>query len=370
MALASPQSIRVEAVTDEQLLTKVGYVKFSSRLSAYALIDEEDLFHQVCEEEFNQHTWDELVWIATVLGSRGKLLNGLSLGDHIHVKEIPDFVVGSPYGRDYLKLADYLNKSATNLRTVARETQKSSFEIAGFYNACTILHLVKPADAAEQTELENWNTISSSELERAFAPLGKDLKGPISIVVAGALGDGENNVLSTLSDCLTAEAGADNALAPKQKHDFAMDYGEIFFRRDLRVHLYGVHEHSAYQSRAFLEIMGQAMCEKAWGLLILLDSAEEDPVIKLEYYLKCYGKYLAKLNVAIGVINDGHELSKTSVHVLEYISRQALQFPIVDVNPRNPFDMRGLLKALTCNALDTGVCHDIHSDNPLFGCRC
>lgn len=84
----------------------------------------------------------ELLWLATISASQGRLIQGSRADDPVRLKHWPDFSV-LPHRESYLRLAQFMHESSADLLTVAEETGVPLAEVFDFYNACTILGLIE-----------------------------------------------------------------------------------------------------------------------------------------------------------------------------------------------------------------------------------
>jgi hypothetical protein len=136
IVLSEREQISVKEMTDKELLEKVNYANFSSRLSNYASFLEEDFFQDVAAKEYTCHSFTEIHWFSTFLSSQGRLLIETSYDEAIFLPEIPEFI-----SKNYPELVALFslldNVTLTSLLSLS--TEQSRYEKINFYNACLLL---------------------------------------------------------------------------------------------------------------------------------------------------------------------------------------------------------------------------------------
>lgn len=90
----------------------------------------------------------ELLWLATLGVSKGRLLQGCRADDPVRLKHPPDFSV-LPHQESHLRLAEFMCESSANLPAVARQTGVPLAEVYDFHNACAMLGLVERGNVFE-----------------------------------------------------------------------------------------------------------------------------------------------------------------------------------------------------------------------------
>lgn len=87
---------------------------------------------------------DDLLWCAAQYGSKGRLLKSADPDTPVRLKYWPD-IAHLPDYRQYLPLAAFLNSNATDISTIAEQTQTALGVVNNFYNACVTLDLLETA---------------------------------------------------------------------------------------------------------------------------------------------------------------------------------------------------------------------------------
>ncbi len=342
LALTKREAISVTEVDGQQVLETVSYVKFSSRLSSYLSLDEDSLFNDINVKKYKRFSINELVWFAVLMASQGRLLDGGLHATPVLLKQLPEYLRLDYYGKEFKAIADCMNANALTLAETSAKTERSWFEVAGFYNACSVMELIETGAAAARIVASK--AAARDTLENMFAKIGQNLAtGRIKIVVAGSVGSGKTTAIATLSDfspITTETRPSDTVTRKKSTTTVAMDYGEIRFNGHLKVFLYGT------PGQRRFDFMSQLLCQNAWGMLLLIDNTEQDPIGELAYYLNLFEKFIDKIQLAIGITHcdetDDSDLGK----YLEYLNQQGLSFPVMQVDAREPSSLTHLLACL------------------------
>lgn len=93
----------------------------------------------------------ELLWYASLLASRGQLLQGCRIDDLVRLKRCPDFSI-LPHAEHHMTLAVFMMEESADLSTVAEATGTSLPKVFDFYNACAALGLIERGNAFEPQE--------------------------------------------------------------------------------------------------------------------------------------------------------------------------------------------------------------------------
>lgn len=110
---------------------------------------------------------DDLLWSAALYGSKGRLLTGVNLEEIIRLKYWPDIAHLPNYAQN-LPIAAFLNGNATDLNTVAEQTETPLPVVYNFYNACETLGFLEkgvPAhiqDKQHAPDKDLYNNISAT----------------------------------------------------------------------------------------------------------------------------------------------------------------------------------------------------------------
>ena len=342
MMLVDWQDLTVTSVNDQQIIEKVSYVQFSARLSQYMFLEEDSIFQTLNVNKYKRYSLNELVWFCILIVSRGRLLPNMQATDVVLLKQMPEYLRLDYYAREYKPLANCFCGDALSLYEASAITQFSLYEIIGFINACKALELVERGEAA--LKIVQSKKSVRSDLESNYASVGSALKGRIKIVIAGSVGSGKTAAIAAISDfspISTETRPSDSVTRKKSTTTVAMDYGEIRFRNDLKIFLYGTPGQKRF------DFMGQILCENAWGMLLLIDNSENEPFTEIDYYLDLYARFLPKLKLVIGITHLDICKSPSLDDYADYLAERGLYFPIVQVDARDNASIANALSSLT-----------------------
>lgn len=347
MCAAQRGELRVETIADHELLRKTGYVTFSARLSKYASALGADLFEEIKFKKAKRYPLKELIWFATLVNARGRLLEGCRPDAPVLVKHAPEFI-RLPYYQDYLHTAKLMGTQAQTLPETAAQTALPIAQIVGFHNACTLLGLAMRGDEALREARRHM--AARERLHSLLRPYAHTRGNRLKIVVAGTVGSGKTTLVSTLSDFspVTTETRPSDAVAQrKSSTTVAMDYGEARFT-DMKLFLYGTPGQKRF------EFMGEILCNTAWALLIMIDNTETDPLAELDYYLRLYRTVLPRLKVVLGITHCDEAAGGPDLAVYRaQLARQGFHYPVARLDPRDYADaVRFLAETLEAPAID------------------
>lgn len=340
---ARRESLKTSIIADDELLRKVGYITFSSRLSKYAVGPDIDLFQEINFKKAKRYHLKELIWFATLVNSHGRLLSGCGQDDYILLKHWPEYTRLHCY-HDYLEVAKIMSRQAFRLADMRNRTHLSMRQVIAFHNACSLLDLVARGDHAHN-HAEHFAAVRSQlyELIKLHAA-GQGHR--IKIVVAGTVGSGKSTVISTLSDfhpITTETRPSDNVSQRKSGTTVAMDYGEARFD-DMKILLYGT------PGQRRFDFMGEILCQTAWALLILIDNTESNPLAELDYYLNLYRAKLPKLKVLVGITHSDTAGRLDLDDYRNHLANQGIRYPVAKLDPREYSDIvRFFREALTAS---------------------
>ena len=341
MVLAGYEDIFVEEATDQQIIKTVNYVKFSSRLSSYLTVDDEEVFENIEVKKFKRYSLTELIWFAILIGSRGRLIKGNSIDEKILLKQLPEYLRLDYYGKEYRLIASCMNTHTLTLAEVSAKTKRPLFEVIGFYNACLILNLIERGETAQKL-IEN-NERTRKEIGAIFEPAETGSKKRIKIVIAGSVGSGKTTAIATLSHFApisTETRPSDGVTNKKSTTTVAMDYGEMRFDNGLKIFLYGTPGQKRF------DFMSQLLFENAWGIIMLIDNTEADPIAELDYYLNTYLKIANKKHMAIGITHYDEKPTPSIDDYNRHLQQKNLSFPVIQTDARNSSSLANLLASL------------------------
>lgn len=340
MILAEQKLITTTQVNDEQIIETVSYVTFSSRLSSYLTLDD-DLFQDMNVKKYKRYAINELIWFATLISSRGRLFTGSSVTETVLLQQLPEYLRLDYYGKEYKPVADYMCSNAESIENIIKNSPTTGFQSIGFFNACTALNLLQRGAAAHHFIQQNAE--ARKTLEHLFIPIGKKLKGRIKIVVAGSVGSGKTAAIATLSDfspISTETRPSDSVNRKKSTTTVAMDYGEIRFNNNLKIFLYGTPGQKRF------DFMSKLLCENAWGMLLLIDNSDANPLAELNEYLSLFNDFLDKIQIVVGITHYDLSGSPSLADYTELLNQRDLMIPVIVADARTTSGLVPLLRSL------------------------
>ncbi|MGZ8217964.1 GTP-binding protein [Methylomagnum sp.] len=332
LCIAQREAIQVTRIPAEELLRKVGYISFYSRLSNYALGPNAGLIQEITARKAKRYTLDELTWFATLVNSGGRLLAGCKHDDSVIVKHWPE-ITRLSYYQEYLDISKWMSLRGAQLTDIAAQNSLSGRQMVDFHNACALLDLVVRNDQAQRESQKS--LAARRQLYNLLKPFASPRGQHIKIVIAGTIGSGKTTAITKLSDFspLTTETRpSDYVSEQKASTTVAMDYGETRFE-DMKLMLYGTPGQKRF------EFMGEILCRGAWALLILINNTEANPLAELDYYLNLYRSALGSLRVMVGIT---HYKEGTGLRLDDYRNHLASQdayYPVTQLDPREYLDI-------------------------------
>ncbi len=344
MAIASLSEISITEVNDKQIFESVSYVKFSSRLSSYLFLEEDSLYQDINVKKYKRHTVNELLWFSALVGANGRLLADADPKNNpTLLTQFPEHLRLDYYGKEFRPIADVLCAKSATLDELVVETGRSRFEINSFYTACAAQELIKIGEAALNVVTKK--SAARCMLASMFSDLPIAAKGRVKIVVAGSVGSGKTTAIASLSDfapITTDTRPSDSITRKKSTTTVAMDYGEIRLAEHLKLFLYGTPGQKRF------DFMSEMLCENAWGMLLLIDDTDPNPLEELAYYLQLFRPNLARLRLAIGITHCDDKAAKTPVlyKYRDHLKQLGHDFPVQAVDARDQDSLVGLLISL------------------------
>ncbi|MGZ8218420.1 GTP-binding protein [Methylomagnum sp.] len=328
---ARRDSLKIDTISDDELLRKVGYITFSSRLANYASNLGSDLFEDINFKKAKRYALKEFIWFATLVNSQGRLLATCAPDEPVLVKHAPEFI-RLPYYQDYLKASKLMSSQAQRLTEVTAQTSLPMRQVVDFHNACALLDLTMQGEQARQ-EVQRYLS-ARKQLHDLLKPYAYSRGNRIKIVVAGTVGSGKTTLISTLSDFspVTTETRPSDAVSHKKSSTtVAMDYGESRFT-DMKLFLYGTPGQKRF------EFMGEVLCNTAWALLIMIDNTEPDPLAEVDYYLRLYRAILPRLIVMFGITHYNESRCLNLDDYRHHLAQKGTHYPVAKLDPRDYLD--------------------------------
>jgi len=236
----------------------------------------------------------EFLWFSILTASNGRLLADCALDEPVHLSEWPGHVRLSFYVM-YHGIATQMAAGMASLAEIARKSAEPIQAVIDLHNACACQGLILRGE--EGRRLAQRKTGAREQVRAAMKPLcaGGDY---LKLLVVGSVGSGKTTALTTLSETppiLTEASPSDGVAKRKPTTTIAMEYGEIRVHAEAKLQIYGT------PGQRRFDFMGEILCGRAWGVLILVDNTEPDPLAELQYYLEIYADKLAVPNVAVGI---------------------------------------------------------------------
>ncbi|MDD5126331.1 hypothetical protein [Methylovulum sp.] len=119
-------------------------------LFAVEPMSEPELQRLVVQEKLSPRPLSSLVWYVVFKSSQGRLLQGTSAQDIVHLLRWPD--LGLPECRNYVKLAAFMHSNSMALADIATATHIPLGSVYDFYNACYLTGLIEKVTNVQRHE--------------------------------------------------------------------------------------------------------------------------------------------------------------------------------------------------------------------------
>jgi hypothetical protein len=313
-------ALRVEAMTEEALREAVA-----------------------AQAPLKRRTLAEFLWFALLTGSNGRLLDGCAMDEPLHLREWPGHV-RLPFYAMYHDIATQMAGGWASLAEIAEKSAAPVQNAIDLHNACAYLGFIARGEAGRA--LARQKTEARERLRALMRPHCEEEDGHVKLVVVGSVGSvgaGKTTALTTLSETppiLTEASPSDAVAGRKPTTTIAMEYGEIFVRPDAKLQIYGT------PGQRRFDFMGEILCGRAWGVLILIDNTEPDPLAELDYYLGLYAGKLALPNIAVGVSHYDDRQDPPLAAYRQRLSERGHAFPVAAADPRDIQSLEALVAAM------------------------
>lgn len=175
--------------------------------------------------------------------------------------------------------------------------------------------------------------------------VSSSLHRELKVVFTGPMGAGKTTAINAVCDGTAlstdvAISGVEAVVAGKTMTTVGLDYGECRINSQLVLKLFGTPGQDRF--RFMWDILGAG----AFGLIVLIDNSQPDPVGAVARYLQAFAPYVSARRTVVGV---GRLDTHTEPGIDEYFERLgALGFslPILQVDVRRDADVRLLLSVL------------------------
>ncbi len=281
----------------------------------------------------------EFLWFSILTGSNGRLLADSALDDPVHLKAWPGHVRLSFYAM-YHGIATQMAGGLAVLAEIADKSAAPIQNVIDLHNACACQGLIMRGEEARR--LAERKAEARERLRAAMAPVCAD-GGHVKLVVVGSVGSGKTTALTSLSETppiLTEAHPSDGVAGHKPTTTIAMEYGEIHIRPDAKLHIYGT------PGQRRFDFMGEILCGKTWGVLVLIDNTGPNPLGELKYYLEIYAETLAVPNIAIGISHYDAKQDPPVEAYRQFLSDHGYPFPLGVVDTRDIYTLARLVEAM------------------------
>lgn len=178
------------------------------------------------------------------------------------------------------------------------------------------------------------------------AGTSRDLK----IVFTGPMGAGKTTAIRAISDgeVLSTDVpitgGAEFSMPGKTMTTVGLDYGECRLGDQWVLKLFGTPGQERF--RFMWDILGAG----AFGLIVLADNSQPDPVGEVARYLKAFAPHVPARRTVVGVGRLDTHPSPGIVDYCEQLGALGYNPPVLEVDVRRDADVRLLLSVLVSMA--------------------
>ena len=164
------------------------------------------------------------------------------------------------------------------------------------------------------------------------------------IVFTGPMGAGKTTAIATISDEVpvsTDVANSDRGTVDKASTTAGLDYGCIAIDDDTSIRLYGT------PGQVRFKFMWEILSHSAAGVIVLIDAAQADAVVQLEYFVDAFGSG-KKVPLVVGI---GRTQQPGALPLDVFTSRlenHGLTLPVFGVDVRQRPDVLLLIDTLLC----------------------
>ena len=172
----------------------------------------------------------------------------------------------------------------------------------------------------------------------------RDLK----VVFTGVMGAGKTTAIRAISESATLSTDVPisngEVMGGKTMTTVGLDYGECHLGDQWTLKLFGTPGQDRF--RFMWDILGAG----AFGLIVLADNAQPDPVGEVLRYLQAFAPHVPARRTVVGV---GRLDTPSTPGINEYcerLSAQGFNLPVLEVDVRRDADVRLLLSVLVSMA--------------------
>ena len=183
-------------------------------------------------------------------------------------------------------------------------------------------------------------------MSSSLAPgASRDLK----VVFTGPMGAGKTTAIRAISESTALStdvpiSGAEAMAGGKTMTTVGLDYGECHVDGQWVLKLFGTPGQERF--RFMWDILGQG----AFGLIVLADNSQPDPVGEVARYLKAFAPHVPARRTVVGVGRLGTHAVPGIDEYCERLGALGFHLPVLEVDVRQSADVRLLLSVLVSMA--------------------
>ncbi len=165
----------------------------------------------------------------------------------------------------------------------------------------------------------------------------------LKIVFTGPMGAGKTTAIAAISDrpSLSTEVPmSEGARGDKRHTTVGLDYGECALGDGLTLKLFGTPGQERF--RLMWDVLGQ----NAFGLVVLVDDSQPDPLQDAENYLRAFADHVPAQRMVVGVGRMAGPVGRRLDAYCARLRTAGFDVPVLDVDVRRADDVRLLLSAL------------------------
>ena len=168
-------------------------------------------------------------------------------------------------------------------------------------------------------------------------------KSAHKIIFTGPVGAGKSTAISSISDMpviSTEQVATDDVKKRKETTTVALDYGMIKLGDGENIHLYGTPGQERFN------FMWDILVDNAIGIIILVDSANTNPLEDLSFFLETFKDFIKGNAVAVGITRTDLGLGPFISDYHRVLKDFGINPPVFEVDGRKKSDISMLIQAL------------------------
>lgn len=169
----------------------------------------------------------------------------------------------------------------------------------------------------------------------------------LKLVFSGPVGAGKTTAMQQISEIppvQTDKLMTVGATANKTTTTVALDYGEITLYDDFKVLLFGT------PGQRYFDYMCHIAARDAAGIILLLNDADTDPEVDLDYFIQLYDPYAKMGAMVIGITHvENVSISDPLERYHQWLIERGLVLPIFAVDARERDDVILMIEALVAS---------------------